>query len=146
MIWTLHVGFQEANVRKFHTPKHRRQDTRIIRSKIRIRIDDHGKQRIVTILDSWLTPDKFPAHSDARVMITGTKGMIETVQYPEISVKVVSDDLEPRTVELLQPKNSQAKELLTILTNQDIPTILKPTDAIQSTELALEVQAMAEKR
>jgi hypothetical protein len=36
--------------------------------------------------------------------------------------------------------------LLTILTNQDIPTILKPTDAIQSTELALEVQAMAEKR
>jgi hypothetical protein len=69
-----------------------------------------------------------------------------TVQYPEILVKVVSDDLEPRTVELLQPKNSQAKELLTILTNQDIPTILKPTDAIQSTELALEVQAMAEKR
>jgi predicted dehydrogenase len=101
---------------------------------------------LVTILDSWLTPDKFPAHSDARVMITGTKGMIETVQYPEILVKVVSDDLEPRTVELLQPKNSQAKELLTILTNQDIPTILKPTDAIQSTELALEVQAMAEKR
>lgn len=100
---------------------------------------------IAVIFESWLTPDQFPAHSDARVMVTGTKGMIEMVQYPEITVKLVSDDLEPQVVPLQEPQENQAQELLHVLQKIKKQTLLSPYDAIKTTELALAIQSLARK-
>lgn len=104
-----------------------------------------GSGAEVMVNENWLTPDAFPAHGDTRALITGTKGFIEVLVYPEDTLKLVTDSRPPETVELMSYEHSSVKDFVLALKSGSHKPLVSTYDAIMATKFALEAQAIANK-
>ena len=99
----------------------------------------------VMVYENWLTPDALPSHGDARAIITGTKGWIEVLVYPEETVKIVTDSRAPEEVPLSSHNVTSVKDFALVMKDKAHKPLVSTCDAVMATKFALEAQSLANK-
>lgn len=111
--------------------------------------DDNGEAMlrlengcIVFILESWLTPEKYPHHGEMKFIIHGTKGQI--IADPQNNkVTLYSDTKEQHDVEIIYPEETYVSDPLKYFSDPKYKAVVTTQDGIQAQKAALECQMFA---
>lgn len=99
---------------------------------------------VVFILESWLTPEKYPHHGEMKFIVHGTKGQI-LADPQNNKVTLYSDTKEEHNVEIVNPKETYVSDPLKYFSDPNYKAIVSTRDGIQAQKAALECQEFAER-
>lgn len=113
--------------------------------------DDNGEAMlrlkngcIVFILESWLTPKKYPHHGEMKFIIHGTKGQI--IADPQNNkVTLYSDTKEEHDVEIVCPEETYVSDPIKYFSVPAHNAVVTTQDALRAQKAALECQMHAER-
>lgn len=98
---------------------------------------------IVFILESWLTPEKYPHHGEMKFIVHGTKGQI--IADPQNSkVTLYSDTKEQQDVEIIYPKETYVSDPLKYFSNPNHKASVTTQDGLKAQKAALACQMRAD--
>ncbi len=99
----------------------------------------------VFILESWLTPEKYPHHGEMKFIIHGTKGQI--IADPQ-NKKVIlySDTKTPYEAEIVEPQENCVSDALKYFSDSNYKSVLTTADGIKAQRIALNCQMIADKK
>lgn len=98
---------------------------------------------IVFILESWLTPEKYPHHGEMKFIIHGTKGQI-IVDPQNGKVTLYSDSKEQHDVDIIHPQETYVSDPLKYFSDRKHKSTVTTQDSIQAQKVALECQILAD--
>ncbi len=112
--------------------------------------DDNGEAMlrlkngcVVFILESWLTPEKYPHHGETKFIVHGTKGQI--IADPQNNkVTLYSDTKEEHDVEIVRPEQTYVSDPLKYFTHSAHKAVVTTQDGMMAQKAALECQMLAE--
>lgn len=97
---------------------------------------------IVFILESWLTPDKYPHHGEMKFIIHGTQGQI--IADPQNNtVTIYSDTKEQHEAKLIIPVETYVSDPIKYFSDPAHTAAVTMLDSIKAQKAALECQMMA---
>lgn len=112
--------------------------------------DDNGEAMlrlkngcIVFILESWLTPEKYPHHGEMKFIVHGTRGQI-LIDPQNNKVTLYSDTKKEHHVKITSPKETYVSDPLKYFSEPQHKAIVTTKDSIQAQKAALECQTFAE--
>ena len=113
--------------------------------------DDNGEAMlrlkngcIVFILESWLTPEKYPHHGEMKFIVHGTKGQI-TVDPQNKKVTIYSDSKKQHNVKVKNPAETYVSDPLKYFSNIKHEATVTTQVSIQAQRVALECQLVADR-
>lgn len=95
------------------------------------------------ILESWLTPEKYPHHGEMKFIIHGTKGQI-TADPQEKTVYYYSDSTPPTYAPIQHRSESYVSDPMKLFANPNHAVAVTTADGIRAQAAALACQAMAD--
>jgi len=97
---------------------------------------------IAFLLESWLTPDKYPYHGEMKFIIHGTHGQI--IADPQNNkVVMYSDTKPPHEVKIIQPEENYVSDALKYFSDSSYRPALTTVDGIKAQRVALTCQMIA---
>lgn len=100
---------------------------------------------IVFILESWLTPEKYPHHGEMKFIIHGTHGQIIADPQNKV-VTLYSDTKEQHDVKLEDPSETYVSDPIKYFSNPEHSATVTTRDGLKAQKAALECQIMANRK